>query len=509
MFPCGARVGFRGLRKTQITERLMIAWMSQPNVLLLVLDSVRARNVSLYGYERETTPFLDEFADEATVYRQARAPGRWSLPSHASLFTGLHVAEHGLYDEGITLRPDNTVFEELAASGYDTGVFSYNGYINGATPSGLDRFETVEGYRDPPFPNAADPQGIRGQHREFLAHSLRHDQPVRSLLNGALMKLGWDHPELLPDRLLRNTSAGKTPDDVYADLFLDWQAERDGPWAACLNFMCTHNAYDPPPEHDRWGDKAARDIQSSLEYGNWEFLGEQEPIEKLARLEGLYDGTIRQADSYVERIVTTLRERGELEDTLVVVTGDHGEGFGEPDEMRPNLPTVQHVVGSNESLLHVPLVVKFPGQTERTEVEGVASLTEFANVARATVEGDVERDAFAREDGVALASTHGLNEVNWERMREFCDGDVSRVEDATYVLYEDTDDGAVRKMVNWKDRHVTLEIEDAHTVRKTDADNRERVAKVFDGLSDAGVVARAEGEVDAGTEARLEALGYR
>ncbi|WP_158854454.1 sulfatase-like hydrolase/transferase [Halorhabdus sp. CUG00001] len=482
--------------------------MARPNVLLIVLDSVRARNVSLYGHENNTTPFLDTFAEDATVYRQARAPGRWSLPSHASLFTGLHVAEHQLFDEGRRLTPGHTIFEELAEDGYDTGVFSYNGYINGATNSGLDRFQTVEGYRDPPFPNAADPQGIRGQHREYLKRSVRHDQPIRSLLNGALMKLGWDYPDLVPDRILRNTSAGKTPDDVYVDAFLDWQSDRNAPWAACLNFMCTHNAYDPAPEHDKWSDPAARRIQDNLEFGNWEFLGGHEPIEKLAKLEGLYDGTIRQADSYLKQIIATLRERGALDDTLVVITGDHGEGFGEPDEIRPNLPTVQHVVGSNESLLHVPLVVKFPGQTDNRDVTEVASLTAFPRVVRAVVDGDWDAAAFAPDDGRVFASTHGLNGVNYERMQEFCDGDTDRFLGRTAVLYEDQGDGTVRKMVNWEDRHVTLEIEDAQTVRETDADNRERVNEAFGELIDAGVIADADA-VDEATEQRLEALGYR
>lgn len=483
--------------------------MDQPNILLVVLDSVRARNTSLHGYERETTPFIDSFAQRATTYRQARAPGRWSLPSHASLFTGLHVAEHRLFDEGRTLQPGHTIFEELAESGYDTGVFSYNGYINGATPSGLDRFDTVEGYRDPPFPNAADPQGIRGEHREFFRRSLKNSQPVRSLLNGVLMKLGWDHPELVPDRLLRNTSAGKTPDDVYVDLFVDWVTERDAPWAACLNFMCTHNAYDPKPEHDLWGDDEAREIQDQLEFGNWEFLGGEEPIEKLERLEDLYDGTIREADSYVELVIDALRNNDVLDDTLVVVTGDHGEGFGEPDEIRPDLPTVQHVVGSNESLLHVPLVVKFPGQSSSDEIDRVASLTEFPGAVRDVVTGNWETDSFVPDDGQVIASTHGLNEVNWERMREFCEGDTTRFEGETRILYEDGDDGTVRKMVNWMDRHVTLEIEDAHTIREVDAGNRDRVEQRFADLEEAGVVAQSDGEVDEATEARLEALGYR
>jgi arylsulfatase A-like enzyme len=208
-------------------------------------------------------------------------------------------------------------------------------------------------------------------------------------------------------------------------------------------------------------------------------------------------------------VVSALRERDVLEETFVVVTGDHGEGFGEPDEIRPDLPTTQHVVGSNESLLHVPLVVKFPGQERSETVESVSSLTAFPDVVRDVVDDSWETDAFVPEDGQVLASTHGLNEVNWERMKEFCDGDETRFEGETRILYENTGDGAVRKMVNWMDRHVTLEIEDAHTIRETDADNRNRVNQRFETIEDAGVVAHADQEVDEATEARLEALGYR
>ena len=92
---------------------------SSPNVLLVVLDSVRAANCSLYGAARETTPYLSRLADESTVYAQARAPSNWSLPSHVSLFTGLdaHVHQVTVHDR---LRAGHTVFETLSADGYAT-----------------------------------------------------------------------------------------------------------------------------------------------------------------------------------------------------------------------------------------------------------------------------------------------------------------------------------------------------------------------------------------------------
>lgn len=80
----------------------------KPNVLL---DSARAQNMSLYGYERETTPYLETLAERATVYEQARAPARWTLPSHVSLFTGLETAQHGVHDEQYRFDGDDALVE--------------------------------------------------------------------------------------------------------------------------------------------------------------------------------------------------------------------------------------------------------------------------------------------------------------------------------------------------------------------------------------------------------------
>lgn len=97
------------------------------NTLLVVSDNVRARNTSLHEYGRETTPFLDEFSQLSTTYRQARLPRMTSLPSHTSIFTGTHVEEHGAYDSiRHQVKRGVTVWDDLRDEGYTTGVFSYN-----------------------------------------------------------------------------------------------------------------------------------------------------------------------------------------------------------------------------------------------------------------------------------------------------------------------------------------------------------------------------------------------
>lgn len=90
----------------------------KPNILLVVMDSVRASNTSLYGHENETTPFLESLAESSTVYEQARSSGSWSLPSHTSLFTGYNVAEHGIVEPENRLEEGHTIFETLRDEGY-------------------------------------------------------------------------------------------------------------------------------------------------------------------------------------------------------------------------------------------------------------------------------------------------------------------------------------------------------------------------------------------------------
>jgi len=94
--------------------------VTEPNVLLVVLDSVRARNTPLYGYSRATTPHLAAFADRSTHYKHAWTPGIGSTQSHASIYTGLQVVAHGLNCADGYLTAE-TIWDELNERGYETG----------------------------------------------------------------------------------------------------------------------------------------------------------------------------------------------------------------------------------------------------------------------------------------------------------------------------------------------------------------------------------------------------
>jgi hypothetical protein len=173
----------------------------------------------LYGHSRETTPFLSEFAERATVYDQARASGTRSITGHASLFTGREVEEHGLTSADKRLRSGSTIFETLQQQGYETAVFSENVWITDVNVGLRNGFDTVVGPQNVPFTDALDARRFvaeegRGNYGDFLRACLNDDRPLRSLANGAVIKLTSDYPWLYPFE-------NSPPGDVYLDRFLD------------------------------------------------------------------------------------------------------------------------------------------------------------------------------------------------------------------------------------------------------------------------------------------------
>lgn len=481
--------------------------MSSPNVLLIVMDSVRAANTSLHGHEHETTPFLEDFAEESTVYTQARSPGTWSLPSHTSIFTGYHVVEHGVTRARHELEPGHTIFETLSDEyDYATGVFSENTWITDM-PVGLQRtFDTVEGARNLPYPDAMDPTNFvlsegQGQYLQYLRRCLQHPQTIRSMANGVVSKLAWDYPRLLPDRF-----TASTPARIYGDLFLDWAAEQESPWAACVNFMDGHLPYLPDEEHDLWGGQELRNLQNDMDDQVWEFNGGQRPWWQRKALEGLYDGTIRQMDTEIARILGELEEREVLDDTLLVITSDHGEGFGEPSFIRPKARLSGHGQGIHEVLCHVPLVVQFPGQTEPETVTDVASLTEFPRVVETILDEDF--DASFVSDRPVLVSSHGLEEPMEDRASKYTD-DTYRFNGDCRAVFEGSGTD-VMKYVGWREKRATVRVNDAKSSYKDRDVDASRVDDVYDEVEEF-TVCRDSGSMDKldnATKQRLKDLGY-
>lgn len=474
---------------------------SRPNVLLLILDSVRAANTSLCGYERDTTPFLDELASNATVFEEARVGGQWSLTSHANIFTGLHTEEHELYDTDRRIESGRTIFSELAEQGYSTGVFSSNDYITGDVPTGLETdFDISQGRLDPPFPDATDPMEYDDP-KQFLRDSLRN-APIRSALNGVLVKLGWDMPWLIPDRLLRYTSCGYPHDSVYADLFSSWMKGQEGPWAACLNFMGPHQPYRATSD-DPWYSEEAAKVQNQFE-SLWEFYCGRRPWSELSQTVDLYDCVIRTADELVREVVNELKRTGEYENTLLVVTGDHGEGFGERSQILPDVRIAGHKIGVHEALLHVPLVVKYPHQTTGIRTNRLASLTNFPNAVRAATDGSAEPGREFAVDRFALASAHGVNRIASNSLKQYCTDEREQAFDQRIRVAYEQRDGSIVKEMSTEDRSVRLDLRDGEPFESDGS----LVEAAFKDVRPAGVITRQDETIDEVTKSHLEDLGY-
>ncbi len=274
------------------------------NLLLIVLDTVRADHLSFYGHERETTPSIDAFAREhAVAYLNARSSCSETVPSHASLFTGLQ-ARPAQY---LFARPESpeaqrpTLADILREQGYRTGAIIANGMLTHEL--GLDRgFEHYDDRKSAWVGSYLALGQLRGKHL-LLGH-----KPYR---DGA----------------------------VITALALSWidSVARDGPFFLAVNYMDAHGPYIPPPPYDRFfGDDAPRDPLVNDEV-------ELFPL--------LYDRSLRYLDEQVARLLAGLEERGLFDPTIVILTSDHGEAFGE------------HGLWSHgwmlyEELIRVPLFVK-------------------------------------------------------------------------------------------------------------------------------------------------------
>lgn len=384
-----------------------------PNVLLLVADGVRATNLSLHGYRRRTTPYLDDFAADATVYTQARSPSNNTLESHTSLFTGLDAAEHRITPYDQLNDEQETVWSLLTEHGYSTACFSANTTITDPAHNLINGFDHVH---TPP---------------ETWASNI-YDSPLDSTGPN-----GW----------------------YYGDQFLTWADEQENPWGACLNLMDAHPPYEPVPKFDKWTystpETRNRDLESVAPW----HLTDDVPLEdrvatnRLKQLVDRYDGGIRQIDAVIEHIIGTLKERDQYENTLIVVTSDHGQAFGELTAPETEPPAVGHGVGTHESLFHVPLLVKAPNQSVGRTIREPATPTQFKHAVESYLDPDTAptpatATVFSPESNTVYAAQqpHAVE----QRLPDDVPTDTYRVPVEVFWKQYDSDvDGTMQKYSRW------------------------------------------------------------
>jgi arylsulfatase A-like enzyme len=330
-----------------------------PNIVLIVMDTSGAKHFSIYGYHRRTTPYLDRIAENAVVYKRCISPAQWTIPSHASLFTGLYPSEHGLNTE--LPLPDwyYSLAEILKFSGYKTHAISSNGLISRLFnfQKGFDHFyETWKLFSSEDeftqferlFREKRKKKELEGEIKRFL-FLLRYTFSVN--------KPDFIFKRLL-DRVYKKVHGNIHKNSAYATQRTLKIAKKllghnsNTPVFLFLNFMETHMRYNPPQRFNKFiktlpSSKKIR-VQDWSHYALYPFTEETFCI-----LNALYDGTLLFLDSVIWDLYSFLKDRKILDNTIFIITSDHGELIGEHGHFC-------HYFTLYNELIHIPLIIKYP-----------------------------------------------------------------------------------------------------------------------------------------------------
>ncbi len=324
-------VGLVALGSVAARERLALGALPDgvphgPNVLLIVLDTQRADHLAFHGYERPTSPQLDALAEQGIVFENASSSSSWTLPSHASLFTGRSVNEHraGELRRPFLGRAFVTLAEALGQAGYVTAGFTANAFWVGRQTR-LDR-------------------GFIHWEDFYLKPG---DALVRTVLG---RKIAY---ELLP-KFGQIDIPGRMRVEDITHRFFSWLDGSDRrPFFAFLNYMDVHGPYLPPPPHAGTFGGSRAHVGKKIALGAVTDETQVPPPELLRDWVNRYDESILSLDAGIGDLLAGLAQRGLGDNTIVVLTSDHGESFGEHG-------MIYHGNGLHRDQLHVPLIIRYP-----------------------------------------------------------------------------------------------------------------------------------------------------
>ncbi len=280
-----------------------------PNLLVITIDTLRADHLGCYGYFRDTSPNIDKFAAESLVFEHCITPTGQTLPTHASLFTGVYPREHGLIAnltkvDGMQYKPSpilKTLATVMSEAGYQTAGFVSAEPVKAASGLGAG-FQT------------------------------------------------WHEPDD------KKVIAEETNKHVFAWL----EGGMKQPFMTWVHYFDCHAKYEPPPPFDTMFqtderlESFLREIGADASASKTRRPGVDVKVKETAEDVNAYDGEIRYVDQEVGRLFAKLAEVGVWDNTIVVLTGDHGEGLGQH-----GLPGHGDIWAEQ---LHVPLIIRVPGR---------------------------------------------------------------------------------------------------------------------------------------------------
>lgn len=297
--------------------------MKKQNVIMIVLDTVRAKNLACYDYTTNTTPHLDDLCTSVNLFKNAFTPAIWTIPSHASIFTGTYPSKHGALNLSRFLNKKYTTLAELfTRNRYGTVAFSNNGFIS-LKEFGLSRgFDVIEGY----------------------------DYP-KSKLTKAIFK-GW--------KMLRQAEdSGAFATNRFVSTWIRKGRNPQKPFFLFLNYMEAHAPHVHVPEKflKMYLGRSERKVFKNINQDTQKYLTRMvETTEsEFEILRSVYNAKLFYLDYMIHKLFTIFKRNGVWDKSIIIVTSDHGDLIGEHG-------LVHHSYSVHEELIRVPLIVKLPGK---------------------------------------------------------------------------------------------------------------------------------------------------
>lgn len=439
---------------------------SSPDVVLVVIDCLRADHVGAYGYHRETTPTIDALAGDGVLFDHVLAASNWTRPTVASLFTGLSLSQHRV--PGIATPLEVTRAQTAARRDENARVLAGNALSD-------ELYTLAEAFRDGGYATAAFINQVQmPPYLGFAQGFDRYDMVDggdRSVVEGATAWLQEDPP-------------GTRPRFAY------------------LHLLRLHYPYLPAPARDLWRTRFELLPKGPFADDDRKRLAAYDPVPDDAQeLMDLYDGVLRGVDRNVRRLLEGLEDIGRADDTIVVVTSDHGEAFFERGR-------AQHAGSSlHAELVRIPWIMRLPGGAGggtrvSTPVGMVDIMPTLLDLAGVGVPGGLRGRSVARvvsgrelEPAALLAESSGAGAdkaLVWKGMKYVFDFEHDRVE--VYDVQRDPADV--------HDLAATLPADRLHEARQVLG------ALLAEHERFAATVRRDQVEMDDDTVRRLRALGY-
>ena len=331
----------------------------QPNIIVVIFDSLSAQDMSVYGYSRPTTPFIDEWSKSASLFTRTKSASNWTTPAMVSLITGKRVWTHRVYNvEGqASSKSNENIASVLKNNGYYNMAYITNDYASAKRLGVKNDFDIIPAWR---MPNSSLFEIINTSLYRIFADKIR--------LYNWIMKEDFILYRLLFVISPKLTATIIQPDIVFDSFMESLDNAPPEPYFAWIHLYPPHNPYVPPEPFLGTFDSSSefRDIGSQalihrklmLEG----YLGDKKYFPEDVRknidiLRSRYNELILYIDSQFKDFIEKLQKKNKLDNTVIILTSDHGESF-EHGFFTHGGPYL------HETMTYIPLIIKEPGQSE-------------------------------------------------------------------------------------------------------------------------------------------------